>query len=80
MVDTLSFSSIIPLKRQVVFMSNGGKDFGVAVGAILLGILGGMILAAVLDRFGNYKCPVCHKQIQRGASNCPNCHVALRWD
>lgn len=61
-------------------MSNGERNIGAAIGAIILGIVGGMVLVALLDQFGRYRCPVCQQQIQRDVSYCPNCHVALRWN
>lgn len=60
-------------------MDNGGKNIGEAIGAILLGIVGGIALAAVLKYFSHPKCPVCHNQIQAGVSPCPFCCTALRW-
>jgi len=68
------------LKGGGNFMSNGGQNVGTAIGAIILGILGGIVLAALLDQFGRHRCPVCQQQIQRGVNYCPNCHIALRWD
>lgn len=61
-------------------MSNGGKNVGEAIGTIILGIVGGMALAALVDYLTGYQCPVCQQRIRRSMSRCPNCHSELRWD
>lgn len=54
-------------------------NLGEAIAVIILGILGGMALAALLEQFTRTRCPVCQNQIQRGLSPCPYCLSPLRW-
>lgn len=56
-----------------------GKDFGSAVGAAILGIVGGIAIAAILDALTSPKCPVCKNAVQRGVPVCPHCSSFLRW-
>jgi hypothetical protein len=50
------------------------------VGAIFLGIVGGLIAAAILDALiGTVPCPVCNQRIRRGTTPCPHCQTTLRW-
>ncbi len=56
-----------------------GKDFGNTVGAILVGIVGGIVAAAILDAITTPKCPICKQNIQQGAPVCPNCGRLLQW-
>ncbi len=54
-----------------------------AIGVTILGILGGIILAAILSaltvKSGYSTCPVCNSPIQRYSYKCPNCHAPLQW-
>lgn len=63
-----------------ISMSNGQGNIGAVIGAIILGIVGGVVLTALLEQLSRYRCPVCQQEIRRGISYCPNCHIALRWD
>jgi len=57
----------------------GGKDFSTALGGMVLGILGGILAAAVLDALLKPKCPICKEVIQRGVPTCPHCGSFLQW-
>jgi hypothetical protein len=65
---------------MVKMAGNSGKDLGEAIGAIILGIVGGLALGAILEAINRPRCPVCQQQIQRGIDYCPNCHTLLRWN
>lgn len=53
---------------------------GEALGAIVLGIVGGLAALAFLDAiFGTTSCPVCQNRVRRGVTRCPNCQTLLRW-
>jgi len=54
-------------------------DFGEAILAIGLGILGGLAIGAILEALSKTKCPVCNHEIPHGESYCPYCYTALRW-
>lgn len=59
-------------------MSNGKA--GEVLGAIVVGVLGGLIAAAIIDALiGNASCPACHQQVRRGVTPCPHCGTTLRW-
>lgn len=65
-------------------MSNEERDIGAAIGtaigAIILGVLGGLALKAVVDYIGRPKCPVCERHVRPGVNQCPKCHTVLRWE
>jgi len=56
------------------------SDFGEALVAIGLGILGGIALAAILEGLSKPKCPECYRPINSGVPVCPYCHTVLRWN
>ena len=56
------------------------SDFENALGAVVLGVLGGIAVAAILSALTGAKCPVCNNQLIRGVRECPHCHAPLRWD
>lgn len=58
---------------------DSGKELGEAVGAILLGIVGGLALAAILEAVTKPKCPVCKNTIEKGIAVCPHCQTWLQW-
>lgn len=60
-------------------MSNGQGNLGEAIGTIIVGILGGIALAALLEWLIGPRCPVCQEQIHRGVSFCPHCQTPLTW-
>jgi predicted amidophosphoribosyltransferase len=61
-------------------MSNGKADAGEILGAILVGVLGGLIAVAIIDALtGNASCPTCHQQVKKGVTSCPHCGTTLRW-
>jgi len=47
--------------------------------AIVLGLVGGLFLAAILSAILPPLCPGCNEKIRQGTSSCPHCHIALRW-
>ena len=53
-----------------------------AIAGIILGIFGGLALATILSALSKpkYKCPVCGHPINYGATSCPNCYAAIRWE
>ena len=62
-------------------MSNGG-DSGDAIGAVLLGILGGAIGAYIVKKLLEnmpVPCPKCKKPIQEGVKRCPHCGAYVEW-
>ncbi len=61
----------------------GSEGVGDSLGKIALGILGGVFVAKLLQRFSESNqasCPVCGNQIHRGIDICPHCHTGLRWN
>ena len=61
-------------------MTNG-KKVGEALGAIALGVIGGLIAASIINYLlDRPKCPVCKKQIPRRALQCPYCKSYLEWE
>lgn len=56
-----------------------GQDFGEFIGAAIVGIVGGLFIAAILDSLFSPKCPVCKQTIPKGANPCPKCQTSLRW-
>jgi len=60
------------------FMATG-KDFSTVFGGVLLGILGGIVAAAILNTLTLPRCPICKHVIQRGVSICPHCGSFLQW-
>lgn len=67
------------LEQVIVMAKDTGKEFGEAIGAILLGILGGLALAAILEALTKPKCPVCKHTIEKGITICPHCQASLQW-
>lgn len=65
--------------RRVKMAGNSGKDLGEAIGAIFLGILGGLALGAILEALSKPKCPVCGNPIEKEAIICPHCSAWLQW-
>ena len=59
-------------------MSNG-QNIGDVIGAIILGIVGGIVLAELAKRMTRSRCPVCQTEIQYGVSHCPQCYTLLSW-
>lgn len=49
------------------------------LGGIILGVLGGIALAAIIDALIGTRCPVCGGRIEEGVPVCPHCHSALEW-
>ena len=62
-------------------MTNNSEDDGLleAIGTVVLGILGGIAFAAILEALSGSRCPVCNAQVQRNSNQCPNCHTPLEW-
>ena len=61
------------------------EDTSGAVLGLLAGVVGGAILAFIIDKITSPKanCPVCGTLVVKGSSNistCPNCHTQLRWN
>ena len=56
-----------------------GKDVGSAIGAVALGIIGGIIAAAIINALRPIRCPGCQNTIQRGIQRCPTCGIFLQW-
>lgn len=66
------------LKWWQRFMANG-KDLSALLGGILLGILGGIVAAAIINALAEPKCPGCQRVIQQGVPTCPHCGTFLQW-
>ena len=66
------------LKQCRGFMANG-KDLSNLIGGILLGILGGIVAAAIINALTAPKCPHCQGVVQRGVPRCPHCDIFLVW-
>jgi hypothetical protein len=49
------------------------------IGAILIGLLGGMAAIALLLLLSKPKCPHCHNDIEKGTPICPHCNIPLQW-
>lgn len=56
-----------------------GQELGTIIGAAIVGIVGGLVVIAILDSIFSPKCPVCKQTIPKGANPCPNCYTSLRW-
>lgn len=56
------------------------EGIGEIIAGIILGILGGMALAALLRYLSGSKCPQCNQNIPYKANPCPKCGTPLRWD
>jgi len=57
------------------------KQIEEAIGAIILGIFGGMIAASIINYLTKRStCPVCKQQIKQGTNRCPYCQTYLEWD
>ena len=51
---------------------------GEALVALGVGLLGGLVAAAVLEAlFGRRSCPNCNRPVDAGISNCPYCYKRL---
>ena len=59
-------------------MANG-KDFGTVLGGIALGIIGGMVAAAIIDALTPPKCPYCGSVVHKGDQVCGTCREPLYW-
>ena len=56
------------------------ERIGDAIGAIILGVVGGILLAALARYLSRrYRCPVCGTEIQYGVNPCPHCRTILNW-
>jgi hypothetical protein len=66
--------------RRVIIMADNGGKVGEAIGAILLGIIGGVALGAILEAVSKPKCPVCKQTIEKGVPVCPHCSSCLTWE
>ena len=64
--------------RWKKFMADS-KDFGALLGAILLGVVGGIVAAAILDALTPPKCPYCGSTVCQGDPVCGSCGQALYW-
>ncbi|HEX9896425.1 MAG TPA: hypothetical protein VGA85_02020 [Dehalococcoidales bacterium] len=58
---------------------SSGKELGEALGAIFLGIVGGLALASILEALTKPKCPVCKNTVEKGTVICPHCSAWLQW-
>jgi len=67
------------IRRLIIMAGNSGGNVGEALGAILLGIIGGVALGAILDAMSKPKCPVCNQTIENGTPVCPHCSASLQW-
>ena len=57
------------------------KRVGEAIGAIALGILGGLVAASLINYLsGRPTCPVCKQKIPREIKKCPHCETYLEWE
>ena len=65
--------------RSIRMAENSGRDLGEAVGAIILGIVGGLALGAIIEAVTKPKCPVCHNTIEKETIVCPHCSSWLQW-
>lgn len=61
-------------------IKNKLEDILETIIAIVLGLVGGLALAAFLSYVLPPLCPGCNEKISQGARSCPHCHIALRWD
>ena len=57
----------------------GGKDFSALLGGIVLGVLGGIVAAAILNALTPPKCPYCGATVRQGDPICGSCRQALYW-
>jgi len=56
------------------------KQVEEAIGAIVLGILGGLVAASIINYLTKRStCPVCKQPIQQGITRCPHCQTFLEW-
>jgi hypothetical protein len=69
----------IHLKRGLKMAGNSGKEVGEAIGAIILGIVGGLALGAIIEAISKPKCPVCNQTIEKNTAICPHCSASLQW-
>lgn len=66
---------------EKAFKMVDAKRVGEAIGAIALGILGGLVAASIINYLaGRSICPVCKKDIHREIRRCPHCGTYLEWD
>ena len=65
---------IVLRKRQ------GKKDDDGGIKAFLLGLGLGTIGYGILSFFVKPRCPNCNSEIQKYASQCPNCKMYLQWE
>ena len=57
------------------------KRVGEVVGAVALGIIGGLVAASIVNYLTRqYECPSCRQQITQGVRKCPHCKTYLEWD
>lgn len=53
-------------------------ELGEAIAGILLGIIGGLALAEILNRIFGKKCPSCNNPVQPDQFYCLKCGARLR--
>jgi hypothetical protein len=68
------------VKLLEINMANQGNDFNKIIGAAFIGIVGGLLIASILNAFFSPRCPICKQIIPKGANPCPKCQTALKWE
>ncbi len=60
-------------------MSKQESDFGELIASAIIGLAGGVIIAAILSAISKPKCPYCQYEIVKGVQQCPNCNNYIQW-
>jgi hypothetical protein len=74
------FRSYIHKQVIRVLRKKGRKDDDGGIKAFLLGLGLGTIGYGILSLFVKPRCPDCNSEIQKYASQCPNCKMYLQWE
>ncbi len=61
-------------------MARTVEDILAGIAGVIVGIIGGLAIAAILDAILKPKCPVCNNPLEYGEEYCPKCKTALRWE
>jgi uncharacterized protein (UPF0212 family) len=60
-------------------MSEQESNFGEFLASALIGLAGGVVVAAILSAMSKPKCPYCQYEIEKGMRQCPNCNNFIQW-